>query len=365
MRVGYTGNLNHQNARVWLQEMAARGVEPVAMTQERPTWDVEWAPLLVKAPPVRGLGLGRLGIARMMRTACADARIDLLHSHEVRLEAFWARSSGFHPRVVTCWGSDVLRLTEKPLGYRLQVRRALTSADAVTVGSAHLLDAAAAAGAKRAACVRVGWGVDVERFAPDPDARRRLRAEWGLEDRVVVLSTRQLHALYRVDAIVRALAIARQSVPQLALVIVADGPERQPLEQLVAELGLQDSVRFTGGVWTDEWPAMPNIHSAADMYCSVPETDGGPLSVLEAMAAELLVVASDVPVLREWVAQTGAGLLWSDRTYEGLARLLVDATRARAEMGAAGRAYVLANHRRETEMDRVRELYDALVRRPH
>jgi hypothetical protein len=97
VRVGYTGNLNHQNARVWLQEMAGRGVEPVAMTEERPTWDVEWAPLVIKAPPVRGLGLGRLGIARMMGKACADARIDLLHSHEVRLEAFWARSSGFHP----------------------------------------------------------------------------------------------------------------------------------------------------------------------------------------------------------------------------------------------------------------------------
>jgi glycosyltransferase involved in cell wall biosynthesis len=259
----------------------------------------------------------------------------------------------------------VLRLTEKPLGYRLQVRRALASADAVTVGSAHLLDAAVAAGAKRSACVQVGWGVDTDRFARDRDARSRLRAEWGLEDRIVVLSTRQLHALYRVDAIVRALAIARRSVPQLALVIVADGPERQPLERLVEELGLRDSVRFAGGVWTDEWPAMPDIHSAADVYCSVPETDGGPLSVLEAMAAGLPVVSSDVPVLREWVAQTGAGLLWSDGTDEGLARLLADATRTQAEMGAAGRAYVLANHRRETEMDRARELYDALVRRPH
>jgi len=183
-----------------------------------------------------------------------------------------------------------------------------------------------------------------------------------MEGRTVVLSTRQLYPLYRVDAIVRAAAIAQRSAPDIALVIVGDGPEKDQIEALARELGLTGSCVFTGGIWSNEWPSMPDVYAAADVYCSVAETDGGPLSVLEAMAAELPVIVSDVPVLQQWVGQTGAGLLWEDGTDEGLARLLLKAIESRTDMGKAGRAYVMANHRRSVEMDRVRELYDELVR---
>ena len=363
MRVGYMGNIEHQNTRVWLEEMAARGVEPVAICETAPSWDVEWAPLRVEPPRVRGLGLGRLSITRNLAAICRDRRLDILHNHQANRHAMWARSSGFRPRVITCWGSDVLLIGEKTREVRAGVRRALSSADAVTVGSHHLLEAAVAAGARRDRCVLVGWGVDTERFQRDETARARIRTEWGFEERIVVLSNRMLKPLYRVDAIVRAFAIARAASPALALVIAGSGPEEEHLRTLSVELGVADDVRFIGLVTRDAWPLMTDVLSGADAYCSVPYSDGGPLSVLEAMSMELPIVASDVPVMREWLIPDKSGILWDGLDEEGLASHILTVASVGDTMGARGRAFVVSHHDRALEMDRVKGMYERLLPR--
>jgi glycosyltransferase involved in cell wall biosynthesis len=189
-----------------------------------------------------------------------------------------------------------------------------------------------------------------------------MRAEWGFSDRIVVLSTRRLHPLYRVGSIIRAVAIARKTEPRLALVIVGDGPEYEGLRHVADEVGLAGSVAFMGGIWSDEWPSMPDVQMGADLCCSVPETDGGPLSVLEAMAAALPIVTTDVPVMREWVADTGAGRLWTGDDEAELAHLILGVLPSASAMGQSGRDYVVRRHRRADEMDRVFALYESLAR---
>jgi L-malate glycosyltransferase len=363
VRVGYTGNFESPNTQVWLEEMASRGVEPVAISEERPSWDVEWAPLSISAPKVRGLGLGRIEIARGMASACAQARIDLLHNHQVDHHAVWGVLSRYRPRVITCWGSDVLRLSSRPLRDRLEVRATLRSADAITVGSRHLLDAAVHAGARSRRCVLVGWGADTTDYRRNEGARARIRTDWGFEDRAVVLSARLHKPLYHVDTILRAFALAHDHDARIALVVAGWGPETERLKRLAGELEVEAHVRFVGRISRHGWPSMPDVYSGADVFCSIPETDGGPLSVLEAMACELPVVVRDLPVMREWVSHASNGFIWDDGTDEGLARLLVTAAGADAVVGRQARSYVQAHHERSSEMDTVCELYERLVTR--
>ncbi|MBN2839410.1 MAG: glycosyltransferase [Coriobacteriia bacterium] len=366
MRVGFTGNAESPIFRVWVDEMRKRGIDAVAIGPEYPSWDVEWAEIALRPPRIRGVGLGRRDIARQLASICRDGRIDVLHSHEARRHAFWARSSSFRPRVVSCWGSDVLRLHQTPLGHRLGVRMALHSADAVLVGSKVLLRAAVAAGARKSRCHLVGWGVDLEIYQRRPDARARIRAEWGFEDRVVVVSTRQHRPLYRIPLIIEGFAEALRQKPNLALVISGEGPETPRLRVLAESLQLGESVRFIGAVPHDGWPSMADVLSGGDLYCSVPETDGGPLSVLEAMACELPVVASDIGVMREWIEPGVSGVL-TQPTAADVAAAMLAVVSSLPVLSQGARRYVESSHERAREMDAAVDLYVRLVaeRRTH
>ncbi|MBE0417157.1 MAG: glycosyltransferase family 4 protein [Coriobacteriia bacterium] len=360
LRVAYTGNFESSITRIWIDEMRRRGVEPVALSVQRPSWEIEWAPIVLRRPRVRGLGFGRRDIANQIRNACRTHSIDVLHSHEARLNAFWASWSGFHPHVVSCWGSDVLRLEGMSAEYLRRLRRALSTADAVTCGSQHLVGSAVGAGARRELCVRVGWGVDTATYRPDMESRRLVREQWCAGERPVVLSTRQLKPLYRIDAIIWAFSLARRENRELFLVVAGDGPERGHLERLAAELGVAGHVLFTGHVPYQGWPTMADVLRGGDVYCSVPETDGGPLSVLEAMATALPVIASDIPVMREWIVGGRNGLLWGGGE-EALAELMMLGLVSRQAIGGAAREFVQTHHERRKEMDRVREMYDRLI----
>ncbi len=95
------------------------------------------------------------------------------------------------------------------------------------------------------------------------------------------------------DILIRALA----QIPDARLVLVGEGPRRSDLESLAARLGLSGRITFTG-VSNDLRPLL----ASADVYVQPSRREGFGLAAVEAMAAGRPVVASDVPGLREVVA---------------------------------------------------------------
>ncbi len=97
------------------------------------------------------------------------------------------------------------------------------------------------------------------------------------------------------------------------LTIVGDGEDRKKLQQLAADKGLKN-VTFAGRKNPEEVRA---YHRTSDVFITTSDKEGMPLSVLEAHAAGLVVVASDVMGLRELVQD--AGVLVSPQTPEAFA----------------------------------------------
>jgi glycosyltransferase involved in cell wall biosynthesis len=174
---------------------------------------------------------------------------------------------------------------------------------------------------------------------PDDAARREARAAFGLPaDAFVVGTVARLDPVKDLAVAIRAIAEVRRTLPQALLAIAGDGPERAHLDAVVAEAGAADAVR-----WIGYTPAARRLLAGCDLYVNTSVSEGISLTILEAMAAGLPVVATRVGGTPEVVEAGGTGLLVPARSAAALAEAIVqlghDPERRRA-MGHAGRARV-------------------------
>ena len=136
--------------------------------------------------------------------------------------------------------------------------------------------------------------------------------------------------------------MARVEAP-VELVLVGDGDERPRVEQMIEQLGLTN-VRLVGaahGAELLEW------YRWGQAFVLSSDREGLPLALLEAMAAGLPIVATDVPGTHELL--TGYGVLTGLEPGElaaGITRLAEDPA-LRAELAARGRTYAEANSWRD------------------
>ena len=133
-----------------------------------------------------------------------------------------------------------------------------------------------------------------------------IRKEHGWDDDIVMISVGRLAKEKNWELLLKAAAKAIKKHPQLRVVILGDGPLCAELEKLTATLGIQERVNFMGNVPFEKVPA---YLQAADFFCfaSVTETQG--LVTLEALAADLPVVAVDASGTRDIVQDGVQGLL--------------------------------------------------------
>ena len=196
--------------------------------------------------------------------------------------------------------------------------------------------------------------VDVTRFSAAPD--RALRRTLTGDDRTpLVLTAARLHEQKGVDVLIEAVP----GVPGACFAIAGDGPERGRLEQLVRDLGVEERVRFLGAR-----SDIPALLRASDLFVLPSRYEGFPLALLEAMAAEVAVVATRIAGVDELVVdgQTGTLVEAGDSSALGTAisSLLGDADR-RQELATRGHELVLQRHGAEATTARVTRVYEELL----
>jgi glycosyltransferase involved in cell wall biosynthesis len=133
------------------------------------------------------------------------------------------------------------------------------------------------------------------------EARRRLQLG---SDEFVIIQVARLDYLKDHGTALRALARIVTRHPRIRLVLVGDGPERAAIESRIAELRLGEHVRLLG-TRSDVNQLLP----AADLFLLTSISEGIPLTIIEAMAAGLPVVATDVGGMSEVVANGETGYL--------------------------------------------------------
>jgi glycosyltransferase involved in cell wall biosynthesis len=193
----------------------------------------------------------------------------------------------------------------------------------------------------RVALLSIPNGIRVDRFTPaNAQARAALVSEMGWPEGSRVIGTvGRLHPVKGQSHLLHALRALRQKVPQAVLAIVGDGGMRSALEQETDELGLRPWVRFLG-----DRSDVPQLLQAMEVFALPSLSEGYSIALLEACAAALPIVATDVGGNREIVRDGNNGRLIAAGNAGVLADALCDvlASEERAQqMGRAGREWVL------------------------
>ena len=193
----------------------------------------------------------------------------------------------------------------------------------------------------------------------DDDGGGDVRAELGLEpDDPVVGTVCVLRPQKALDVLLRAAQLLRAEFPRLRLVIAGNGPERERLEAMTAEIGLDGSVDFLG-----QRNDVPALLSAFDVAVSSSDFEGTPLAVMEYMAAAKPIVATRVGGVPELIDHGVNGLLVEPRDPAALAASIAQLLRDRdygETLGARARERQRKEFDIEAAVRRIERLYEDL-----
>ena len=239
-----------------------------------------YGPVLEKAGiAVRVLAGGRLQRVRALRAALAADRIDVVHAWLFIANAFaWAATRGGGPPLVTsarnCKRSG--RLLD------LLNRRAFADSAAIIVNSRQVRDYITHVYAAPADRIAVVYNaIDLDRFQP-PERVRPAHAP-----RVVMVG--RLVAQKNPLLFVAAAAALRLRLPAVRFQLIGDGPMRAEIEAASDAAGIAEALELAG-----ERRDVPALLHDADLFWLTSDWEGLPNAVLEAMAAGVPVVATDV-----------------------------------------------------------------------
>lgn len=365
LRLCIISNPNSIHTHRWVDYFVQRGHE-VTLIGDLPLQRA--APAGVRYVDLPGEGGGGklryVGWSRTVRRIVRDLRPDVLHAHYVASTGWLGAAAGYHPFLVTAWGSDLLVNVQRSAVQRQLARWVLRSADYATCVSQGLAAAARQLGAKPQRLEVAPWGVDTAVFRPADD-RDALRQRLGMDRALTVISVRSLKPVYNPLVIADAFALVAQQAPDVRFVVRTHNSDADLLAEFqrrIAAAGATDAVSYAGDLTDDR--AIAEGYAASDIAVSVPRSDGTPSSVLEAMACGAAPVLSDLPSLREWVVSEQEGLFVAAGDAGALTaavlRLVRDET-LRGRLAANSVAAIRARGDRDALMQRAEAIYQALA----
>ena len=286
---------------------------------------------------VRGMLKSHGEAVRDLKAVISEEKPDILHAHYATSFGLIAAMSGFHPFLISVWGSDVYEFPYKSILNRMSVKYILRKADRI-MSTSNIMARQTARFTDKDIEV-IPFGVDTGLFRPMQTT--------GGDGSFVVGNVKTLSPKYGIDVLINAFSIVLRTNPGLdaKLVIVGDGPCRSEYEGLCRTLGVMERVVFTGRVLNGMLPEYYNRFSVA---VSLSRSESFGVVAVEAMACGCPVVTSDADGFTEVVVDGETGFIVPRNDAEAAAAAIqrfIDDPSLREKMGRKGE-------------ERVRKMYD-------
>lgn len=252
---------------------------------------------------------------------------NLIHAGPIQTCAFIAVLTGFRPILTMSWGFDLMNDVHRNRWWEWVTRFTLRRSTYFTSDANVTRDKAVLYGMDSARTVVFPWGVDLEHFAPNPDAPRS-------DSGFTVFCNRSWEPNYGVDVLARAFITVARQREDVSLLLLGGGSQGARLRQMLERGEASGRVVYPGYVPNKE---LPRFYNMADLYISPSHVDGSSVSLMEALACGLPCLVSDIPANKEWVHEGENGWLFHDGAADELAAKIIKAIEQRKSLPAIGK----------------------------
>lgn len=264
-----------------------------------------------------------------------DFKPDIVHAHYATSYALVGALSGFHPFIVSVWGSDVFTFPHKSFLHKAILKFNLKVADKILSTSNVMLKETKLYTNKKIEVTP--FGIDMKEFKP-----MCTKVELFDKNDIVIGTVKTLEKKYGIEYLIRAFKILSDKYEKLPLklLIVGGGSLENHLKELSKELNIEDKTVFTGKVpFTD----VPKYHNMLSVSVSVSNSESFGVAIIEASSCSKPVVVSNVGGLPEVVEDGVSGFVVPPRdpqaTAEAIEKLILNES-LQQQIGQAGRARV-------------------------
>jgi glycosyltransferase involved in cell wall biosynthesis len=293
--------------------------------------------------PFRGINVFRWIQSYLnLKKAILSIQPELIHIHQINRLAWIVCRIAKQlkiPVISTAWGSDVLLIPKQNKVYYSITKSVLDYSSYVTADSQDMIAAMLSISNSPNKYIHLQYGIDPIKS----DQKQK-----------IIYSNRLHKELYRIDLIIDLFAEFYNQHSDWKLIIGATGHLTESLQKHASDLLPQSAYEFIG--WVDQ-ETNAKQYSNAEIYVSLPLSDGTSVSLLEAMSANCIPVVSDLDVSREWISNHVNGIVYDSNENPFEQALKINSERC----FQINQENIAKNALRETCMKKFENLYANLI----
>jgi L-malate glycosyltransferase len=301
-----------------------------------------------------------------LKQALRDIQPDIFHVHYATGYGLLGTMTGYQPRMVSVWGSDIYNFPHKSILHKSLLGQILASAQIIgSTSNAMAVETLKTYPELKDKLRVTPFGVDTNQFKP-------LVTGPNNTNNFVIGTVKSLSPKYGIDLLIRGFAHFKnelkrmQSSLNIKLLIAGDGPQKSELMALSKELGIEEGVEFRGLVSHQD---VPQTINEMDLFVALSQehSESFGVAVVEASACAKPVVVSNYGGLPEVVEHNKTGFVLDDTSPQNLATYFlkfINDPISCHNMGQSGRRLVLDNYSWQASLKAMLEAYLELLRFP-
>jgi glycosyltransferase involved in cell wall biosynthesis len=261
-------------------------------------------------------------VSKAIEKASAEKKYDLIHWHNLTWETLAIKKSKTTlPKIFTNHSSGFLRRMKVKWRKSFQMPWILKEADWILTPSEELLEKSIDAKFSREKITYIPNGVNLKQFVPG-DSTIEIREEFGIPlDSQVIVIPRRLDPKNGVDILVNAMGEVIKTFPQIKVLFIGDGEQKEDLIEVAKLNGSLKHLIFAG---SQPRVRMPLLLQLANLAVLPSRAEAVSLAGLEAMACELPVIGSNVGGIPQFVIPGQTGELFESENVNELAEKIIE-----------------------------------------
>lgn len=182
------------------------------------------------------------------------------------------------------------------------------------------------------------------------------------KDFMIIGSVGRLNWAKGYDLLIKSLKIVKKNYPNFQMKIAGDGPYRDKLEHLIDKYSLRNNVSILGELHYTE---IPDFYNSIDLYVQPSTSEGSPITLKEAMASSLPILASNAGGIPEIIKHNQTGILFESGNRQelekGLIKIIAMDDSQKKEMGEKARASSIKQFNIKKTSNTLYNIYNSIL----